>query len=228
MNGSFFGLALIAALNPKLLGFDLLLIENRRPQMMFLLFLIGGAGLSLAIGLIDVLVLHADEIKAQGSASASLDLALGIPLILIGAVVAADRVPAWRPKLVRSRRARAAAGAKRESRAQRALRDPRPGVVVLIGALMGTPGAAYITELHHLIKGPGSTLTQVLTVIAFVAIQFALVIVPLVFLLARPEATRSALRATTAWLTGHARLLIAGVALGVGAYMSISGFLRLG
>ncbi len=227
MNGSFFGLALIAAANPKLLGFDLLLIENRRPQIMFLLFLIGGAGLSLALGLVDVLVLHADEIRAQGSASAGLDLALGIPLFLIGVVVATDRVPTWRPALIRSRRARAAEGEKRESRARRALRDPRPGIVVLVGALMGTPGAAYITELHHLINGTRSTSTQVLSVIVFVAIQFALVIVPLIFLLVRPEATKTALRAATAWLTGHVRLLIAGVALGIGAYMSISGFLRL-
>jgi len=32
MNAEFFGLALLAALNPKLLGVDLLLIENARPR----------------------------------------------------------------------------------------------------------------------------------------------------------------------------------------------------
>jgi len=31
-----------AALNPKLLALDLLLIENRRPRMMFLCVLLGG------------------------------------------------------------------------------------------------------------------------------------------------------------------------------------------
>lgn len=225
MNGSFFGLALVAALNPKLLGVDLLLIENRRPQMMFLLFLIGGAGLSLALGLLDVLFLHADEIKAQGSASATLDLAVGIPLILIGAVIAGNRLPAWRPK--RLQRPGPAERSRRESRVQRALRDPRPGVVVLVGALMGTPGAAYITEMHHLIKSTLSTGTQIAAVVVFVAIQFALVIIPLVFLLIWPERTKSALRSATAWLTGHVRLLVGGVALGVGTYMAVSGFLRL-
>jgi hypothetical protein len=36
MNAEFFALAFTAALNPKLLALDLLLIENRRPRAMFL------------------------------------------------------------------------------------------------------------------------------------------------------------------------------------------------
>jgi hypothetical protein len=36
MNAEFFALAFTAALNPKLLAVDLLLIENRRPRAMFL------------------------------------------------------------------------------------------------------------------------------------------------------------------------------------------------
>ena len=39
MNAEFFALAFIAALNPKLLALDLLLIENRRPRAMFLYIL---------------------------------------------------------------------------------------------------------------------------------------------------------------------------------------------
>ena len=42
MNAQFFVLAFTAALNPKFLAIDLLLIENRRPRAMFLCVLIGG------------------------------------------------------------------------------------------------------------------------------------------------------------------------------------------
>ena len=42
MNAGFFALAFTAALNPKLLALDLLLIENRRPRAMFLCVLLGG------------------------------------------------------------------------------------------------------------------------------------------------------------------------------------------
>ena len=75
MNAEFFALAFIAALNPKLLALDLLLIENRRPRAMFLCLLLGGMTVALTIGLLDVLVFHADAIQHQGTVSAGTDLA---------------------------------------------------------------------------------------------------------------------------------------------------------
>src|SRR5262249_24544380 len=75
MTASFIGLACLAALNPKVLVVDLLLIGNRRPVPMFVFFMLGGIGLAVAIGLLDVFVLRADAIQAQGSTSAVLDLA---------------------------------------------------------------------------------------------------------------------------------------------------------
>jgi hypothetical protein len=75
VNAEFFALAFTAALNPKLLALDLLLIENRRPRAMFLCLLLGGMTVALTIGLLDVLVFHADAIKAQGKVSAGVALA---------------------------------------------------------------------------------------------------------------------------------------------------------
>ena len=83
-----FGLACLAAVNPKLLAVDLILMGNRRPRLMFVCFLLGGMGLALTIGLLDVFVVHADAIQSQGSASAALDLCLGIPLLVIGVLLA--------------------------------------------------------------------------------------------------------------------------------------------
>src|SRR5215831_5884223 len=82
------GLACLAAVNPKLLAVDLILMGNRRPRLMFVCFLLGGMGLALTIGLLDVFVVHADAIQSQGSASAALDLCLGIPLLVIGVLLA--------------------------------------------------------------------------------------------------------------------------------------------
>ena len=69
MNAEFFALAFTAALNPKLLAIDLLLIENRRPRAMFLCVLLGGMTVALTIGLLDVLTIYADALKAQGKVS---------------------------------------------------------------------------------------------------------------------------------------------------------------
>src|ERR1700749_2665965 len=89
MNAEFFALAFLSALNPKLLAIDLLLIENRRPRAMFSCLLLGGMTVALTIGLLDVLVFHADAIKHQGTVSAGVDLALGLLLLAAGAPPAA-------------------------------------------------------------------------------------------------------------------------------------------
>src|SRR5690348_15310797 len=92
MNAEFFALAFLAALNPKLLALDLLLIENRRPRAMFSCLLLGGMTVALTIGLLDVLVFHADAIKHQGTVSAGTDLALGLLLLAGGALLATGRL----------------------------------------------------------------------------------------------------------------------------------------
>ena len=133
MNAAFFGLAVLAALNPKLLVIDLILAGNRRPRLMFVCFLLGGMGMGLAVGLVDVLVLRIDAIKIQNHASGGLDLALGIPLLIVGALLAANHVhvhrrphPAAQPP------------PKLESWVERVLHEPHYGLAVLIGAAPGT------------------------------------------------------------------------------------------
>lgn len=71
------GLAFLAALNPKLLAVDLVLMQSERQREIFACFLIGGMGVALAVGLLDVLIVRADAIKVQGSISAGLDLGAG-------------------------------------------------------------------------------------------------------------------------------------------------------
>jgi hypothetical protein len=48
MTATFFALALLSALNPKLFAFDLVLIENARPRLMFGCYLLGGMGIPFA------------------------------------------------------------------------------------------------------------------------------------------------------------------------------------
>jgi Sap, sulfolipid-1-addressing protein len=98
---------------------------------------------------------------------------------------------------------------------------------VLIGAVAGTPGAAYVSALHQLVTGNSSTPAQAVAVVIFVLIEFSLVIIPFVFLVVRPEGTKAQLKRAQEWLMSHARQLMAAVALFVGSYMVISGLTRL-
>ena len=225
MSASFIGLAFLAALNPKLLVVDLLLMGNRRPVPMFVCFMLGGIGLAVAIGLVDVFVVQADAIKAQGSPSAGLDLALGIPLVAVGALLASGRLHR------RQRQPHARPAGKPPPRiqawAQRVLHEPKLGLAVIIGAVVGTPGGEYVLALHGLVTGKAPTAVQAADVVVFVVIEFALVIIPFALLVARPEGVKAAVERFKIWLIKHALQVVGAVALVAGGYMVISGALRL-
>jgi hypothetical protein len=227
MNAEFFGLAFLAGLNPKLLALDLLLIENRRPRAMFLWLLIGGLTVGVTIGLLDVLVFHIDAINHQGSVSAGVDLALGLLLLAAGALVATGRLPGHRKAPVPVGDRQPEKPEKKDSLAQRLLAEPRLGLAVLVGAVIGIPGASYLTALHHLVAGKYSTSTQVIAVFVFVFIAFWPIIIPFAFLELRPETTKARLKSTQSWLLGHAQRLVVAVALLLGAYLTISALVRL-
>ena len=249
MNAEFFVLAFTAALNPKLLAVDLLLIENRRPRAMFLCVLLGGITVGVTVGLLDVLVFHLDAISSQKTVSAGVDLALGLLLLVIGALMATGRLHARRkaaapaeatvppgavpPGAVPDGAVPAGGGPSSEPDKQkkdgwaRLLAEPRLGLAMLIGAVCGIPGASYLAGLHILITSKASTANQVVGVILFVLIEFLLIIIPFAFLELRPEATKTALTNAQAWLLGHARLLMAYTALILGAYLTVSALVRL-
>jgi hypothetical protein len=227
MNAEFFALAFLAALNPKLLALDLLLIENQRPRMMFLSVLLGGMTVALTIGLLDVLVFRADAINHQASVSAGVDLALGLFLLTAGALLATGRLHGRRKAPVPAGDGQPDKPEKKDGWAQRALAEPRLGLAVLVGAVIGIPGASYLTALHNLVTGKSSTATQVIAVVVFVIIDFLLIIIPFAFLELRPEATKARLKHTQEWLLGHALQLMAAIALLLGAYLAVSGLVRL-
>ena len=227
MNAEFFALAFLSALNPKLLALDLLLIENRRPRAMFSCLLLGGMTVALTIGLLDVLVFHADAIKAQGKVSAGVDLAVGLLLLAVGALLATGRLHGRRKAPVPAGDGPPGKPEKKDGWAQRVLSEPRPGLAMLVGALIGIPGATYLTALHNLVTGKSSTATQVLAVVIFVIIDFLLIIIPFAFLELRPEATKALLKHSQDWLLSHALQLMASIALLLGAYLAVSGLIRL-
>ena len=234
MNAEFFALAFSAALNPKLLALDLLLIENRRPRAMFLCVLLGGMTVALTIGLLDVLTVHADAISHQGKASAGVDLAIGLLLLVVGMLLATGRLHGRRRAPVPAGNAPPEQPEKKEKKkekkdswAARMLAEPRLGLAMLIGALVGLPGASYLTALHHLVTGKYSTLTLVIAVIVFVIIEFLLIIIPFAFLELRPEATKALLKRSQDWLLRHALQLMVAIAALLGAYLTVSGLIRL-
>jgi hypothetical protein len=152
MNAVFFGLAVLAALNPKLLVIDLILARNQRPRLMFACFLLGGIGLAVAVGLVDVFVLHLDAIKTQNHSSGGLDLVLGIPLSVVGALLATNHLRIHRR---RSHPPPKKPPSQLESWMLRTLHEPRYGLAVIIGLAVGRArGGGTRTRLPGSMTGP--------------------------------------------------------------------------
>ena len=228
MNAEFFALAFAAALNPKLLAVDLLLIENRRSRAMFLCLLLSALTVGITIGLLDVLVVHLDAINSQKTVSAGVDLALGLLLLAVGALVATGLLHARRKEPATAGNARPGKPEKEKKDGwARLLAEPRLGLAMLVGAICGIPGASYLAGLHILITSRASTANQVVGVVLFVLIEFLLIIIPWVLLELRPETTKAALHIAQGWLQGHLMQLMVGIALVLGTYLTVSGLVRL-
>ena len=228
MTAEFFALAFTAALNPKLLAIDLLLIENRRPRAMFLSVLAGGIATGVTIGLIDVLVVRADHITSQGKPSAAVDLALGLILLVLGTSILSGVITRLRAaRQARGQRPEQARKDSGDSWATRVLREPRLGLAALIGVLIGLPGAAYISALHNLVAGSYATAIQIVAVFIFVIIEFLLIIIPWLCLGLWPAGTAIRLKRAQDWLAGHVAQLAGWICIILGAYLTISAAVRL-
>jgi len=221
MTAGFFALAFTAAINPSLFAVDLVALVNRRPRAMLWCVLLGGVGVAVLIGLVDVLVVKADIVKTQGSLSPAADLALGLLLLAVGALLLSGRFRRRREPAPDS------GPADKANWMQRALREPRLGLAVLVGAVLGLPGAVYLTALHLLVSDKSSTGTRVVAVVLFAVIEFTLIIVPLILLTVRPKDAASVIERSQEWLKKHGRQLSAGIALVLGAYLTISSLVNL-
>ena len=98
----------------------------------------------------------------------------------------------------------------------RSLHEPRYGLAVLIGAVVGLPGVSYLLALHHLVA---SKTPAAIAVIENPFVPFASVVV-------RPQGTEDAIKRFKDWIVSHERQIAAAVALLAGAFMVISGTLR--
>jgi hypothetical protein len=183
---------------------------------MLLSVLLGGLTAALTIGLLDVLVFDADAINSQETVSAGVDLAIGQLVLAGGGLVVTGRLHGGKVAVP------AGAGSRRNRRGRRRTAG-RSGCWLSPGsgspswsALIGIPGAAYLSALRNLITGKSSTATQVVAAVV-VLIEFALIIIPFVFLELRPEAAKAALRHAQDWLLAYGRQLMACTALILGA-----------
>jgi Sap, sulfolipid-1-addressing protein len=222
-----FVLAVVASLDAGLVAAAVVLLGRPRPAQQLLAYLIGGMGLSIVFGLLIVLGLHGSKLLREPSPSTSgvIEVVAGGLLIVVAVAVRSGRALHWHPrKTSRGDTERP----HRQSLYDRAVGHDSVWIAWAAGAVYSVPGAYYLAGLALLAKLGQPAATNVLAILGFNLIMFALIELPLLGFVLAPDRTRSLTERLDGWMTDHRRILIVVVAGAGGTYLVISGLSDLG
>lgn len=213
-------LALGAAFFPALLACVAILISRPEPRRLILAFYLGGLTISVTSGMVIVKVFEGGG-EIAGSTSehphGSISIVIGLVGLLFAWLLATrsgraltDRWRARRPR--RERRWRRPRG-EGPSWVERRLDRATVRIAFLVGVAINLPGPFYLLALGDLATGYG-TVEQLLAILLFNAIMFALLEVPLVGYLVDPAWTERSVATCGEWLDANG-LRIVGMLIGV-------------
>jgi Sap, sulfolipid-1-addressing protein len=229
-------LAFEAALYPTLLAAVVILLAQPRPKRLLAAYLAGGLTISISLGLVIVFALKGSHAVTGGRSGLSWasDLAVGGLALLLAvalAVRADQRVSERRAR----RRLAAGKGPKPQSGSQAGSSEPwserilaRGSVPIVFAAALAInlPGAAYLIALKDIAKDGHSPLTEVILIVLFNLIMFALAEIPLAGLMTKPERTAELVGRANAWLSGHGRDIAVALSAVLGVYLIARGIAK--
>jgi hypothetical protein len=210
----------VSSLDAGLLTAAVVLLGRPRPARQLLAYLIGGMGLSIIFGLGIVLALHGSNLHIGKVTKGVIEVAAGVLLVAFAAAAWSGRKVQWHPRRTRKHDADHSG---RKNLHDRALGQDSVWIAWAAGALYSAPGAYYLAGLALLAKQNASTTTNVIVILGFNLIQFALIELPLIGLVVAPHRARALTEKLNNWMTAHRRFVTVSVAGAIGAYLLISG-----
>jgi hypothetical protein len=216
--------ALLAALNPTLLGATTVMLLLDHPKRLLLGYLLGALMTSMTLGVVIVFSLNGSAHTAEHTLSPAFDLALGGLLIALSYVI---RRSGRAGESERRRRRAEAKRAKGPPLWQRTLSRGSARMTFVVGALLTLPGAAYLIGLHKIAEQEAATAATVAMVLAFNLIMLALLELPLIGFVIAPDWTQSAVDRFREWFARNARRLASQVAIVVGVLLIVRGLIYL-
>jgi hypothetical protein len=223
-------LGLSCAFNPVLLGVVLLTLASERPKRMLGAYVAGAFTWSVGIGIGVVRV--ASGVEAFGGKSSPsrpiFDLVAGVALLAGSAWYGTGR--AARRK-ARKAAAEVAVGeqpdeAAKPPLAERLLSGP-VWLAFVAGVVLNFPSVRYIEAMKEIVVANVSIHEQVLAILLFNLLMLSPAIVPLAFLVFRPDGTRAVMTGIDAWLRAHSHILLTVVFAGLGLYLLVKGVVGL-
>jgi hypothetical protein len=213
-------IAVVSALDAGLLTAAVVLLGRPQPARQLGAYLIGGLGLSIVFGLLIVLALHGANLRIGRPTKGTIEVAAGALLLAVAVTEWSGRELQWHPRRSRKRDADRPV---RQSLRDRALGHDSLWIAWAAGALYSVPGAYYLAGLALIAKQNASAITNVLVILGFNLIQFALIELPLIGLVVAPDRARALTEKLNHWMTAHRRIVIVCLTGVIGGYLLISG-----
>lgn len=221
--GDIFLLSLVAAANATLLAAVTVMLFLEDPKRLLLGYLTGALLVSLTIGFVIVFVVHdsgATE-TAQNSLSPSMDIALGMILLLVSYVLGSGRDEKLKKR--HSAKGGEAGAEKAPSKTEKLLGRGDARITFALGVVFTLPGVAYLAALHDLQQLEYGVAGEILVIVGFNVMLLALLEVPLIGYLLAPERTVVVVQRFRTWLTQSSRQIAVIGAAGLGAVLLIRG-----
>lgn len=181
------------------------------------MFVLAAAITTYAMGVLLLFVLV--DLGVSGShhrtPSAALELALGVVLILL-----AVRLRRQQPKPANP------GGSATSSKIERYLQSSKL-VFVLGVTLYILPSPIYIGAVKAVADAKLSTSSELLALVATVAVMLWLIELPMLMLLAFPDRAATALEQINLWFTRHGRMVAVVVSAAAGVYLIVKGLIDL-
>jgi len=245
MWGTVLLMAVVVAVDPAQVGAVAYVLSRPGAMRLLAAYFIGGFGVSLIAGAVVLFVLGEAGFGKNSSIPPEIEIAVGALALLFAALLGSGVAGRLRDR-ARSRRASdepadRTAGAddgrpnleklpgfdKLPRRLQSALHNDSPWIAWIYGVAFGVPSAYYLAAIAAILKSGAGTSGQVIALLVFNLVAFAIAEIPLVSFAVAPQATRARLNQLYAWTSTHQRLVVTILASIVGVYLILRGISEL-
>jgi len=215
------GLAVLAAISPTALLLAAVYLGSARPRATILLYLTGAVLMSIIMGVVVLVLLRAGgfSLPTHRTIRYELRLFLGIFILFAGLFVA------WRKPRPKPGRSGSAHGG--NAIVARLMANPAPYTAFLAGILVFAPSMTFIAAIQVVATAHADLSLTVAGLALIVAINVALIWLPLLAFLAAPEPTTRYLSAFNGWLRHNGRIILAGTLVAAGLIVAIDGLVGL-
>lgn len=200
MLGQAAGFAVLSALSPPALLIAASLLASASPRKALLIYLAGAVSMTVALGIVLLLVLHSAGLNHPHQRQPRYGLRLGLGVALLCAsVVIARRRPEPRK------------AGKKPGLVARMLNHPGPVTAFALGVLVFAPSGAFIAAVETIATAKASVPVIVFAMAIVVVIDVMFIWVPLGLYLAAPDTTTRHLATINARVQAHAQVIMVAV-----------------